>query len=172
MRSRIQQLRSGTRIARRLSKGLGLLALVAMIWSCAEQPPPPLPPPPPPPPAPAGPPNYAKGLVGTWYASYPGGPLKATIVLDHYFRGTNYIATLVDGNKDMPPGTVAWRGTPDRNVRDLVVGEQLCAEAGHVRVTSVKVTMQVADIDHFTESLAPGASCRGFPVTWVRVKAQ
>jgi hypothetical protein len=158
-------------VAASLVAACAALALVA--YSCApQQPPPPPPPPPRPAPTPSGPPNYAHALVGTWYASYPGGPLKVNITLDHWMRGVNYVATLVDGNQDMPPGTVAWRGKPDTNVLNLVVGEQLCAEAGHVRVTSQNVTMQVADTDHFTENLVRRGSCQGYPVNWVRVKGQ
>ncbi len=147
------------------------VALALIAWSCAPQKPPPPPPPKPTPaPTPSGPPNYAHGLVGTWYASYPGGPLKVNITLDHWMRGVNYVATLIDGNQDMPPGTVAWRGKPDRNVLNLVIGQQLCAEAGHVRVTSADVTMQVTDADHFTENLVRRGACKGYPVNWVRIK--
>ncbi len=173
VRNRSRRSGGQTSIAWQFPTAFAALLLACVVWACAQQQPPPRPPSPPPPaPVPAGPPNYAKGLVGTWYASYPEGPLKATIVLDNRLRGINYVATLVDGNKDMPPGTVAWRGKPDPNVLNLVVGEQLCAEAGHVRVTSVNIMIQVPDADRFTESLSRGGSCRGFPVKWVRVKGQ
>jgi hypothetical protein len=150
------------------------LALSLMAYSCAPQqpPPPPSPPPPRPAPTPSGPPNYAHRLAGTWYASYPGDPLKVNITLDHWMRGVNYVATLVDGNPDMPAGTVGWRGKPDRNVINLVLGVQLCAEPGHVRVTSENVTIHVTDADHFTENLLRRGACKGFPVNWVRVKGQ
>ena len=73
--------------------------------------PPPVPPQPPPPPM-----NVARLLNGNWMATYPGGPLRVVITLDPMLRGRNYVATLVDGNKTLPPGQVVWRGTVDQYV--------------------------------------------------------
>ena len=68
-----------------------------------------------PPPAPIQPPppplNVARLLNGNWMATYPGGPLRVVIGLDQMLRGRNYVATLVDGNKNIPPGQVVWKGT-------------------------------------------------------------
>src|SRR5258708_7045666 len=81
-----------------------------------------------PPPAPIQPPappiNPARQLDGNWFATYPGGPLRVVIGLDQMKMGRNYVATLVDGNKDFPPGKVMWRGTVDQNVPNLVVAQQ------------------------------------------------
>src|ERR1700716_4096519 len=59
-----------------------------------------------PPPAPAQPPappmNPARQIDGNWYATYRGVPLRVVIGLDPMLRGRNYVATLVDGTKDIP----------------------------------------------------------------------
>src|SRR5260370_11808889 len=71
-----------------------------------------------PPPAPVQPPpppmNVARLLNGNWMATYPGGPLRVVIGLDQMLRGRNYVATLVDGNKTLPPAQADWRGTLDQ----------------------------------------------------------
>ncbi len=86
------------------------------------------------PPAPVQPPappiNPARQIDGNWFATYPGGPLRVVIGLDPMLMGRNYVATLVDGNKAMPPGQVMWRGTVDQNVPNLVVAQQACASSG------------------------------------------
>ena len=79
-----------------------------------------------PPPAPIQPPppplNVARLLNGNWLATYPGGPLRVVIGLDQMLRGRNYVATLVDGNKNIPPGQVVWKGRLDPNVTGIVDG--------------------------------------------------
>ena len=79
-----------------------------------------------PPPAPLQPPppplNVARLLNGNWMATYPGGPLRVVIGLDQMLRGRNYVATLVDGNKNIPPGQVVWKGRLDPNVPGIVRG--------------------------------------------------
>ena len=82
--------------------------------------PPPVPPQPPPPPM-----NVARLLNGNWMATYPGGPLRVVITLDQMLRGRNYVATLVDGNKTLPPGQVVWRGTLDQYVPGIVQAKQI-----------------------------------------------
>jgi len=142
--------------------------LLCSAFSCTETVAP-LPPPPPPPPPPSGPPNLAKSLVGNWTATYRGGPLKAVITMDAQVRGINYVATLVDGNKDMHPGTVVWRGTWDRAVPNLVRAKQLCGVAGSLSALTVDVVLTVTDPDHFTEILTIPGSCKGYPVNWARL---
>src|SRR5580700_2305623 len=87
-----------------------------------------------PPPAPIQPPpppmNVARLLNGNWMATYPGGPLRVVIGLDPMLRGRNYLATLVDANKNIPPGQVVWKGTLDQNVPGIVKADQICAEHG------------------------------------------
>jgi len=126
-----------------------------------------------PPPAPAQPPalpmNPARQIDGNWYATYPGGPLRVVIGLDPMLRGRNYVATLVDGNKDVPAGQVMWRGTVDQYVPNLVRAEQACVSgAGRGSVRTVKARVVVNDPDHLTEELVDPKSCAGFPVKYTR----
>ena len=97
------------------------------------------------PPAPVQPParpmNVARLLNGNWMATYPGGPLRVVIGLDPMLRGRNYVATLVDGNKDIPPGNVVWRGTLDQHVPGIVVADQICAERGFQQARWVKAEL-------------------------------
>ena len=74
--------------------------------------------------------NVARLLNGNWMATYPGGPLRVVIGLDPMLRGRNYVATMVDGNKTLPPGQVVWRGTLDQHVPGIVRAKQLCADHG------------------------------------------
>ena len=125
-------------------------------------------PPPAPAQAPAAPSNPARFLDGTWLATYPGGPLRVIINLDEMLRGRNYVATLVDGSKDIPAGQVVWRGTPDPNVPGLVTATQICAAKGFVSARWVDVRLLVADRDHFREELVNPKDCPGFPVKFTR----
>lgn len=128
--------------------------------------PPPVPVQPPPPPF-----NPATQLDGNWFATYPGGPLRVVISLDPMLRGRNYVATLVDGNQDFPPGQVLWRGHPDPNVPGLVLADQVCANRGLTAVRTVKVRIVVADVDHMREELVNPKDCAGFPVKYTRAGA-
>lgn len=127
------------------------------------------------PPAPVQPPappiNPARQLDGTWFATYPGGPLRVVIGLDPMLMGRNYVATLVDGNKDVPAGQVVWRGTVDRNVPNLVLADQVCASRGLGSVRTVKARIIVNDPDHLTEELVTPKACGGFPVKYTRASA-
>jgi len=102
-------------------------------------------------------------LSGTWLASYPGGPLKVKIV----HTGDDITATLLDGNAFVPAGKEAFSGKFKLPVFE---GQQLCAYPGFQRPFHVKVMIKVIDNDHFTEDVAPGSNCGGFPVDWVRMK--
>ncbi len=102
-------------------------------------------------------------LTGVWLASYPGGPLKVKIV----HSGEDVVATLIDGNMYVPAGKAAFSGKFHRNEFDA---QQLCAYPGFQNPFMVEVTIKIVDNDHFVESLAPGSSCSGFPVNWVRMK--
>jgi hypothetical protein len=128
-----------------------------------------------PPPAPVQPPappiNPARQINGNWYATYPGGPLRVVIGLDQMMMGRNYVATLVDGNKDVPAGQVMWRGTVDRNVRNVVLADQVCASRGFVAPRTVKARLVVADLDHMSEELVDPKACAGFPVGYIRAGA-
>jgi hypothetical protein len=128
-----------------------------------------------PPPAPAQPPappmNPARQIDGNWYATYPGGPLRVVIGLDPMLRGRNYVATLVDGTKDIPAGQVMWRGTVDQYVPNLVRAEQNCMSGGPGTTRTVKARIVVNDPDHLTEELADPKSCGGFPVKYTRASA-
>ena len=128
-----------------------------------------------PPPAPVQPPappfNPARQINGNWYATYPGGPLRVVIGLDQLIRGRNYVATLVDGNKDVPAGQVMWRGRVDRNVPNLVLADQVCASPGYLSVRTVKARLIVADLNHMSEELVDRQSCGGFPVKYTRAGA-
>ena len=127
----------------------------------------------PPPPAPVQPPappmNPARQINGNWYATYPGGPLRVVIGLDPMLRGRNYVATLVDGTKNIPAGQVMWRGTVDQYVPNLVRAEQACLSSGPVR--TVKARVIVNDPEHLTEELVDPKSCAGFPVKYTSASA-
>src|SRR5271163_1981138 len=101
--------------------------------------PPPVPPQPPPPPL-----NVARLLNGNWMATYPGGPLRVVITLDPMLRGRNYVATLADGNKTLPPGQVVWRGTVDHAVPGIVQAKQICADQGLALARQVPVRIVVS----------------------------
>ena len=105
------------------------------------------------PPAPVQPPapplNVARLLNGNWMATYPGGPLRVVIGLDQMLRGRNYVATLVDGNKNIPPGQVVWKGTVDPNVPGIVIADQICAEHGFLQARWVKARILVRDASYF-----------------------
>src|SRR5271155_3816562 len=118
--------------------------------------PPPVPPQPPPPPM-----NVARLLNGNWMATYPGGPLRVVITLDPMLRGRNYVATLADGNKILPPGQVVWRGTVDQSVPGIVHAKQICADQGLALARQVPVRIVVSDASHFREELVNPSDCRG-----------
>jgi hypothetical protein len=125
------------------------------------------------PPAPVQPPpppmNVARLLNGNWMATYPGGPLRVVITLDPMLRGRNYVATLVDGNKTLPPGQVVWRGTVDPYVPGIVRAKQICADNGLPLARWVPARIVVSDASHFREELVVPGACHGFPVTYTRV---
>jgi hypothetical protein len=127
----------------------------------------------PPPPAPVQPPappiNPARQIDGNWYATYPGGPLRVVIGLDPMLRGRNYVATLVDGARNIPAGQVLWRGTVDQYVPNLVRAEHQCLSGGTIR--TVKARIVVNDPDHLTEELVDPKSCPGFPMKYIRASA-
>jgi hypothetical protein len=134
----------------------------------AEEPPMPTPPPAPVQ-APAPPMNVARLLNGNWMATYPGGPLRVVIGLDQMLRGRNYVATLVDGNKNIPPGQVVWKGTVDPNVPGIIIADQICAEHGFLQARWVKARILVRDASNFREELVNPTDCHGFPVKFIRV---
>ncbi len=128
------------------------------------------------PPAPVQPPappmNPARQIDGNWYATYPGGPLRVVIGLDPMLRGRNYVATLVDGTRNVPAGQVMWRGTVDQYVPNLVRAEQACLSSGGPgSVRTVKARVVVNDPEHLTEELVDPKSCGGFPVKYTRASA-
>jgi len=126
-----------------------------------------------PPPAPVQPPpppmNVARLLNGNWMATYPGGPLRVVIGVDQMLRGRNYIATLVDGNKSIPPGQVAWKGKLDPNVPGIVIADQICAEHGFLQARWAPARIIVSDPSNFREELVNPKDCSGFPVKFTRV---
>jgi len=126
-------------------------------------------PPPAPVQAPAPPMNVARLLNGNWMATYPGGPLRVVIGLDQMLRGRNYVATLIDGNKTLPPGQVVWRGTVDQYVPGIVRAQQICADNGLQLSRQVPVRITVSDASHFVEELVVPGACHGYPVTYTRV---
>lgn len=125
------------------------------------------------PPAPVQPPappmNVARLLNGNWMATYPGGPVRVVIGLDPMLRGRNYVATMVDGNKNIPPGQAVWRGTLDQQVPTIVVADQICAEHGFQQARWVKARIVVNDASNFREELVNPNDCAGFPVKFTRV---
>lgn len=125
------------------------------------------------PPAPAQPPappmNVARLLNGNWMATYPGGPLRVVIGLDPMLMGRNYVATMVDGNKNIPPGQTVWKGTLDQHVRGIVIADQICAEQGFQQARWVKARIIVSDASNFREELVNPSDCHGFPVKFTRV---
>ncbi len=159
----------------RALKSLALL-LACLVAACNsqsfQQSEPSMPTPPPAPVQPPAPPiNPARRLDGNWFATYPGGPLRVVIGLDPMLRGRNYVATLVDGNKDVPAGQVMWRGTVDPSVPSLVLADQVCASRGLGSVRTVKARIIVTDLDHLTEELVTPKACGGFPVKYTRAGA-
>jgi hypothetical protein len=130
---------------------------------------PPMPPAPVQPPAP--PMNPARQIDGNWYATYPGGPLRVVIGLDQMLRGRNYVATLVDGTRNLPAGQVMWRGTVDQYVPNLVRADHACLSGGPGTTRTVKARVIVNDPDHLTEELVDPKSCGGFPVKYTRASA-
>ncbi len=154
----------------------GLAILLACVTSsCNSQsfqqsPGPSMPTPPPAPVQPPPPPmNAARLLNGNWMATYPGGPLRVFIGLDPMLRGRNYVATLIDGNKNIPPGQVVWKGTLDQNVPGIVKADQICAEHGFQQARWVKARIIVSDASNFREELVNPGDCHGFPVKYTRV---
>jgi hypothetical protein len=159
---------------------LAALASIAMLFACvaaacnsqsfqyaaSESMPvvPPTPVQPPPPPL-----NVARLLNGNWMATYPGGPLRVVIGLDQMLRGRNYIATLVDGNKNIPPGQVVWKGRLDPNVPGIVIADQICAEHGFLQARWVQARIIVSDPSNFRVELVNPNDCHGFPVKFTRV---
>ncbi len=119
--------------------------------------------------APPPPMNVARLLNGNWMATYPGGPLRVVIGLDKMLRGRNYVATLVDGNKNIPPGQVVWKGTLDQYAPGIVKADQICAEHGFQGARWVKARIVVSDASNFREELVDPTSCHGFPVQFTRV---
>ena len=119
---------------------------------------------PPPPPM-----NVARLLNGNWMATYPGGPLRVVIGLDPMLLGRNYVATLVDGDKNIPPGQVVWKGTLDQNAPGIVVASQICADQGFLLARWVNARIIVSDASNFREELVNPQACGGFPVTFTRV---
>ncbi len=119
--------------------------------------------------APTPPPNPNKTLLGTWQASYPGRALRVVVSNDELIRGTNYIATLVDHTTDIPAGSVVYRGKPDRNVPNLVVGRQACADSGYTNVRWIDATITVVDVNTLQEQLLHPGECKGYPRKWTRV---
>ena len=126
--------------------------------------PPPAPEQPPPPPM-----NVARLLNGNWMATYPGGPLRVVIGVDQMLRGRNYVATLVDGNKSIPPGQVVWKGKLDPNVPGIVIADQICAEHGFLQARWAPARIIVSDPSNFREELVNPKDCHGYPVTYTRV---
>src|SRR5258708_39332884 len=131
----------GSRIRRRSLTSSAAVASLALLFACVatscnsqsfqESSGPSMPGPPPvPPQQPAPPMNVARLLNGNWMATYPGGPLRVVIGVDQMLRGRNYVATLIDGNKSIPPGQVVWKGKLDPNVPGIVIADQICAEHG------------------------------------------
>ncbi|MFZ0680202.1 hypothetical protein [Candidatus Binatus sp.] len=125
--------------------------------------------PPVPPQAPAPPMNVARLLNGNWMATYPGGPLRVVIGLDQMLRGRNYVATLIDGNKNIPAGQVVWKGTLDQNVPGIVKAQQICAEHGFLSARWVEARIIVSDASHFREEPVNPTDCHGFPVQFTRI---
>jgi hypothetical protein len=119
---------------------------------------------PPPPPM-----NVARLLNGNWMATYPDGPLRVVVGLDQMLRGRNYVATLLDGNKSIPPGQVVWKGTLDPNVPGIVQADQICAEHGFMQARWVKARIIVSDASNFRVELVNPKECAGFPVKFTRV---
>ncbi len=68
-------------------------------------------------------------------------------------RGRNYVATLVDGNKNIPPGQVVWKGVLDPNVPGIVKADQICAEHGYIGARWVDARIIVSDASNFREEL-------------------
>jgi hypothetical protein len=126
-----------------------------------------------PPPAPVQPPappmNVARLLNGNWMATYPGGPLRVVIGLDQMLRGRNYVATLIDGNKNIPAGQVVWKGTLDQSAPGIVKARQICAEHGFISARWVEARIIVSDASNFREELVDPNDCHGFPVKFTRV---
>ncbi len=125
------------------------------------------------PPAPVQPPpppmNVARLLNGNWMATYAGGPLRVVVGLDPMLRGRNYVATLVDGNKNIPPGQAVWKGRLDPQVPGIVLADQICAEHGFIQARWVKARVVVSDASNFRVVLVNPNDCHGFPVKFTRV---
>jgi len=156
------------------------IAVIALLLACAtsscnsqsfqQSPGPSLPVlPPVPEQAPPAPINVARMLNGNWMATYPGGPLRVVIGLDPMLRGRNYVATLVDGNKSIPPGQVVWKGKLDPTVPGIVIADQICAEHGFLQARWVQVRILVHDPSNFREELVNPSDCHGFPVRFTRI---
>lgn len=157
----------------RLKTALAAIAIPFMVAACSSPSfqtgrslpqPPPVPVQAPPPPY-----NPARHLDGLWSATYPGGPLRVTVAVDPRLMGRNYVATMVDGNANVPAGQVTWRGTPDANVPGLIMVNQICADQGFLLARWIKARITVKDRNHFTEDLVRPQDCHGFPVEFTRI---
>jgi hypothetical protein len=166
-------MRSGLRMKLARNCGLaGALAIALLAAACANAPWNQPPKPQAPiivPVAPTPPPNPNKTLLGTWQASYPGHPLRVVVSNDQLILGTNYLATLADQTRDIPAGSIVFKGKPDRNVPNLVVGKQACADAGYTNVRWIDATITVVDLNTLQEQLVHPSECRGYPRKWIRV---
>jgi hypothetical protein len=119
--------------------------------------------------APTAPPNPNKTLLGTWTAVYPGKPLNVVISNNELILGTNYVVTLADHTRDIPAGSIVFKGKPDRNVPTLVVGQQACADNGYTNVRWIDATITVVSENSMKEQLVHPGECRGYPTRWDRV---
>jgi hypothetical protein len=170
MRPTVRRCSTLTEVAASLAIVLAFVASSCNSQSFQYAPPPPNYVPPPAPVQPPPPPmNVARLLNGNWMATYRGGPLRVVIGLDPMLRGRNYVATLVDGNKDIPPGQVVWKGTLDQYVPGIVQAQQICADRGFLLAHWVHARLIVSDASNFREELVDPKSCTGFPVKYTRV---
>jgi hypothetical protein len=152
----------------------GAIVLASIMVGCDSQlfqtQPPAMPAAPVVPPQPPAPPlNPARMLDGNWMATYSGGPLRVKVGLDPMLRGRNYIATLIDGNKDIPAGQIVWKGVPNPSVVGLIDASQICAQEGFIHARWVEARIKVPTTGHFVEELVDPKDCKGFPVDFTRI---
>jgi hypothetical protein len=107
-------------------------------------------------------------LLGAWRTTFKNGPTNVVVTNDERLRGANYIASAVDSSTNVPSGATVFKGSPDPNVPNLVVGRQMCPSAGYLTVRTVDATLTVNVDGSLTEDLKHAGECPGFPITWTR----
>ena len=109
-------------------------------------------------------------LTGTWVTTVvdPNNYSQFKVSIQITRESNRIIAILTDPwGVYLPLGTEAFSGTYDSSRFSAI---QSCAYPGYQNPFKVKAQITIQSRDRFVESLLPGESCGGFPVTWTRIR--